>query len=168
MIRPERLEDMASVRQVNIAAFARPGHPTDEADMVDALRANGKVILSLVAELGDQVVGHIVFSPLTFEPSQPRETGVALGPLAVRPEFQRQGIGSKLAKSGLEACRRLGYGSVFLFGNPSYYSRLGFRPARTYGITPPGPATDAFQALELREGALAGVSGTAYESEELS
>jgi putative acetyltransferase len=164
-IRPERAEDVTAIRAVNIAAFGRPGAETLEADIVDALRDHGKAILSLVAVLEDAIVGHVLFSPLTFEPPQPLLTGIALGPLAVVPAFQRQGIGSALVKAGLEECRLLGYGSVFLLGYPAYYSRFGFRPASAFDFRPPmlPRDPDAFQAIELRPGALDGVSGVAFE-----
>ena len=171
VIRPEVRGDADGIRAANIAIFSRPVHPTEEADMVDELRANGKAILSLVAELDGRVVGHILFSPLRFEPELPPMTGIALGPLGVVPELQRQGIGSALTQAGLETCREMGYGSVFLYGHPTYYPRLGFQPARVFGVSAPTEPRDpdAFMAIELREGALSAARGcTAFEEPDLS
>jgi putative acetyltransferase len=169
-IRPERASDIEAIRAVNVAAFGRPGHPADEAGMVDALRANGKAVLSLVAEVDGVVVGHVMFSPVTFETASPALPAVGLGPVGVRPERQGRGIGSALVRAGLDECRRLGYGSVFLVGWPAYYNRFGFQPAHLYGLRPPQEPRlrDAFQVIELQAGALAGASGVVREAEELS
>ena len=139
-----------------------------EADIVDALRDHGNAVLSLVAILDEEVVGQVLFSPATFDEAQPALPALGLGPLAVTPVYQNQGIGSALVREGLDECRRLGYGSVILLGHPSYYPRFGFRPASSFGIFPAQPLRnpDAFMAIELQPGALEGVSGTAREAEE--
>lgn len=149
--------DVAAIREVNEAAF---GHAL-EADIVDNLRANGKAVVALVAVVDGRVVAHVLFSPATIEPPHPSCHSLFLGPLAVHPEHQWQGIGSSLVKSGLEECRRLSFAAVFLYGYPSYYQRFGFQPARLFGFYPQRPtgAPDAFQAIELGLGSLAGVSG---------
>ena len=164
-VRPERPEDIGAIHAVNEAAFGRP----DEADIADALRANGKAFLSLVAVAGGRVVGHAMFSPATIESGGKTIKEAALGPIAVAPELQRTGIGSALVGAGLEACRALGYGSMFLLGDPAYYGRFGFVPATRFGIRYATELThpDAFQAIELRPGALAGISGVAHEEPEL-
>jgi putative acetyltransferase len=163
VIRPEGPDDVIAIRDVVLAAMRQ-----DEADIVDALRDHGKAVLSLVAVLNGRVVGHILFSPATFDDANPRLPGLGLGPLAVLPEFQNQGIGSALVGAGLEQCRRLGYGSVILMGHPTYYPRFGFQPASRFGILPAQPMRDpdALMALELEPGALSGVSGIAREAEE--
>jgi putative acetyltransferase len=150
-VRPEQAEDALAVQQVVAAAFGRPL----EAELVEALRASGRVTLALVAVLGGEVVGHVAFSPVWVEAPEGAWEAVALGPLAVAPEHQRQGIGSALVRRGLEACRALGHGVVFLLGHPTYYPRFGFQPTARFGITCEFPAPDeAFMLIELVPGAL--------------
>jgi putative acetyltransferase len=98
-IREKRPGDVAAVRNLNRRAFGQD----QESNIVDALRANGAALLSLVATVNDQVVGHIMHSPLTVGDNV---SGAALGPMAVLPEFQRQGIGSKLVEAGNRKSRR--------------------------------------------------------------
>jgi putative acetyltransferase len=164
-IRPEVPADRDAVRLVEERAFGRPF----EADAVDALREHGKVVLSLVAEVDSRVVGHVLFSYTTIETGGSQAIEASLGPIAVLPEQQNAGIGSALVRQGLSRCRQLGFGAVFLLGNPAYYRRFGFRPARAQGIRyhQDLPYPDAFQLVELRDGALAGVTGVAHEEPEL-
>src|SRR5665647_3709714 len=80
--------------------------------------------------------------------------------MSVRPEFQKQGIGSELIREGLKTCLQLGYDSVIVLGHPEYYPKFGFKQADTWGIKDPfGAPAEAFMALELKEGALEGASG---------
>ena len=126
-IREERPDDVRAVRDVNREAFGRG----DEACLVDALREGGGVTLALVAVSGDAVVGHILFSPLVVGES----VGAALAPMAVRPRFQRRGIGSRLVTRGLEELRRRGCPYVVVLGHPAFYPRFGFEPAGPLGVT---------------------------------
>ncbi len=154
-VRGERTGDADAVRTVNERAFGRP----NEAALVDALRGTRGAI-SLVAAIGDRIVGHILFTPV--EIGQPADSIVAAGlaPMAVLPEHQRQGIGSQLVRAGLDACRRRGYRAVVVLGHPQYYPRFGFAPAGTRGLTCEWSAPpDAFMALELDAGALSGARG---------
>jgi putative acetyltransferase len=162
-IRPERPDEVAAVHRVNAEAFGQP----NEADLVDALRANGKAVLSLVAELDGQVVGHVLFSPMSVEPAGACRA-VGLAPLAVLPERQRQGIGSALVRDGIERCRNLGFDIVLLLGEPEYYSRFGFINAAGLGIDggfKSQRALQAFQVLELRPMASPGPLRVAYAEE---
>jgi putative acetyltransferase len=116
--------------------------------------------VSLVAKVDDQLVGHILFSLVTVELDTGAYRAAGLAPMAVLPQFQNQGIGSRLVKAGLEECRQAGYEAVVVLGHPGYYPRFGFRPASVYGLTCEYNVLDeVFMALELREGAWRGRSG---------
>ena len=159
IIRPETAEDFASVRRVNESAFGRPG----EADLVDALRKTARPYVSLVAEEDGQICGHIFFSPVTIEPDVPERAAtaaLALGPMAVLPESQRSGIGSRLVEEGLKECLRLGFRLVFVLGHPDYYPRFGFVPASLKKFKCVYDVPDeVFMVLELSPGAPSGRSG---------
>jgi putative acetyltransferase len=128
-VRIERPADANAVREINDQAFGSPV----EGRIVDQLRAAPGSI-SLVGTKDDLVVGHILFTPVELEP--PVAFRVAgLGPMSVLPEHQRAGIGSRLIRAGLEACRQHGYSAVVVVGHPAYYPRLGFEPAHTRGLT---------------------------------
>jgi putative acetyltransferase len=128
-IRNEEEKDIDQVMEILRATF-----PTDaESKLVDALRANRKAIVSLVAAQQDEVLGHILFSPVsTTPPSDAR--GIGLAPVAVRPNVQSRGIGSRLIREGLQRCRDLGYDYCVVLGNPDYYQRFGFERASPFGI----------------------------------
>jgi putative acetyltransferase len=156
-IRDERPGDVAAIHRVVAAAFKSRA----EADLVDKLRANGRFALSLVAVQGGAVVGHVLLTDVSLAGHGLVPRGAGLAPLAVRPTFQQRGIGAMLMRAALERALRSGYGFVCLVGDPAYYQRFGFRPAATLGLAsefevPP----EAFLAIELAPGALAGVSGT--------
>jgi len=153
-IRTETPDDVAGIRVVNSLAFERD----DEANLVDALRSEGCVRLSLVAVAGKQVIGHILFSKLKIVRPDATVEALALAPLAVLPEFQRQGIGSALMRQALEQCASAGNQIVLVLGWPDYYARFGFSAALARPLTSPY-AGDHFMALELASGALAGVTG---------
>jgi putative acetyltransferase len=154
-IRPESAADLPLVRRILEEAFEQP----DEADLVDLLRERGKLTLALVAEEGGQPVGHLAMSPVSVD-SAPQLHGLGLGPMAVLPERQNQGIGSLLARAALEECRRLGTDYAVVLGHPEYYPRFGFAPAGRFGLHCVWPVPEGvFMALELRPGALAGCRG---------
>jgi putative acetyltransferase len=144
------------VRRVNALAFDSEQEPA----LVAALRSAGKTLVSLVAEQDGEIIGHILFSPMTIESASESHAAVCLGPLAVLPAHQRRGIGSRLVEEGLARCRVLGYRAVFLLGHPSYYPRFGFRPAREFDVHYEDDR-DAFMAIELVPGALDDVRGEA-------
>ena len=114
-IRLEKPEDLDAIRSVLENAFGRP----EEADLVDALRRRSAVTLSLVAEQDGEVVGHIMFSPVTIGSGPSTFQALGLGPLAVSPSHQNRGIGSRLVRDGIARCREAGYGIVAVLGHPS-------------------------------------------------
>jgi putative acetyltransferase len=156
LIRPEIPHDIQNIRHVNEQAFGRP----DEADIVDSLRQRGALVLSLVALLDEQVVGHIGFSPVTIKSEKSSFEAIALGPMAVLPSHQRTGIGSQLVRVGLEECRRLGQSIVIVLGHPEFYPRFGFKPSLPFGIRwEQDVPAEVFMVAELNEGALEGCGG---------
>lgn len=158
IIRPETLEDYTVISEVNKLAFGQE----NEARLVENIRqaANFNPKLSLVAVKDEKVVGHILFSPITIQYPKGNIPALALAPVAVRPEFQNQSVGSQLVKRGLEECQRLGHKIVIVIGHPTYYTRFGFSSATAKGLEAPFPVPDeAFMILELIPGTLAGISG---------
>ncbi|HEX2191431.1 MAG TPA: N-acetyltransferase [Longimicrobiaceae bacterium] len=154
-VRDEGPEDAGAIRRVHELAFGRP----DEAALVDALRREEAGLVSLVAELGGAVVGHVAFSPASVEGADDLRVA-ALAPMAVLPAHQRGGTGSALVQAGIERCRERAFAAVFVLGHPAYYPRFGFAAAAAHGIACEFPVPDeAFMALELLPGALEGRTG---------
>jgi putative acetyltransferase len=158
IVRAEKKEDLEAIHRINELAFGQP----NEANLVDALRANASPFISLVAIVDEQVIGHISFSPVTIESES--ETGnfaaIGLAPMAVLPQHQNQGIGSNLVRKGLRECQRLGHDVVVVLGHPNYYPRFGFAPASLKGLRSEYDVRDeVFMVTELREGALGGRRG---------
>jgi len=142
LIRREAALDADAIRAITAAAFARPGQPPGEdppeARLVDELRASPAWLptLSMVAvRADDEVIGHV----LCTRGHVGRSPVLALGPLTVRPDGQRRGVGSALMHAVLGAADALGEPLVALLGDPAYYGRFGFRPSTDCQITPPKP-----------------------------
>ena len=154
LVREEAPADHDAIREVNRLAFKQES----EARLVDQLRADGNVVASLVAVRNDQIVGHIMFSKLPIETDGGVLRGAALAPMAVRPELQRQGIGSALAKRGIELCQDRGYVVIVVLGDPAYYSRFGFSSERAKRLRGPYYG-EALMALELTRGVLKNGTG---------
>ena len=155
-IQKEKPEDRETIRAINLAAFKAPV----EADLVDALRAVGLPAVSLVAHERGRLFGHILFTPVVLDPPAPEVRLAGLGPMAVIPEHQEEGLGSMLVAQGLNFCQGEGYHAVVVLGDPGFHARFGFNPASRYGLrcgwdVPEG----AFMALELTEGSLSGHAG---------
>jgi putative acetyltransferase len=127
MIRSELARDIDDIRAINIAAFANhPYSQQTEHLIVDALRADGALTVSLVAVLDDQAVGYIAFSEARIGTTA-RGWHLA-GPVAVLPGFQNRGIGSALVEAGLAELRSRSAEGCILVGDPGFYARFGFRP----------------------------------------
>lgn len=154
-IRFESPDDAASIYFVNEQAFQQP----NEAQLIDKLRKNLKFYLSLVAILDNQIVGHIFLSPVELENNSTFK-GLGLAPLAVLPQYQRQGIGSKLVEKALEIAKETGYEAVVVLGHPHFYQRFGFSSAKLRGISCEYPVPDdVFMALELKTNTLQSKTG---------
>jgi putative acetyltransferase len=126
IVRPEASHDYAAIREINLAAFAH--HPYSrqvEHLIVEALRADDALTISLVAEVEGRAVGHIAFSPIAINGEHLQ--WFALGPVAVLPAMQRRGIGKALINEGLKALRSRGAQGCVLVGDLAYYHRFGFR-----------------------------------------
>lgn len=156
-IRPECLFDFRAIDVLHREAFGQPA----EAALVAALRASAAYDpgLSLVAVGAGEVRGHILFSRIEIDDGHTR-LAAALAPMAVRPRHQRQGVGSALVRSGLEACTAAGYGLVVVVGHADYYPRFGFQRASPHGLRLPYAVPDeAFMVAELTAGALDDAAG---------
>lgn len=154
-IRPESPADVGAVRALNEAAF----ESREEADVVDALRASANGFLSLVASEGDTVVGQVTFSCVSLDGDF--ELGLSgLGPMAVLPSRQREGIGTRLIHAGLDRCASLGCPAVVVVGHADYYPRFGFVRASEFGLRCEFEVPDdVFMAREISPGALEGHVG---------
>jgi len=156
-IRTECPEDLKKIRHVYIEAF----ETETEAELVEALRDSGIPIISLVAEYKGELSGHIMFSPMTLD-GKPEILLAALAPLAVLPEHQRKGIGSRLVNEGIPHCRTSEYSCIVVLGWPEFYPRFGFTPSTKYGIkTEYDVPEEVFMVLMLTDDAAVDYSGTA-------
>jgi putative acetyltransferase len=140
---------------INAAAF----ETTAEANLVEILRREARLYISLVADEDSLLMGHILFTPVNLS-GHPELKFMGLGPVAVLPEHQGKGVGSALIVAGLEQCKRLGFGACVVLGHKDYYPRFGFTPSVNFGIkceydVPP----EVFMVIELEPGYLHGATG---------
>jgi predicted N-acetyltransferase YhbS len=114
-----------------------------------------------------KIVGNIIYSKAKVINDENKESEVlCMGPIAVLPSYQGQGIGSLLTNYSIKIAKQLGHKAIIIFGNENYYHRFGFINAKEYGIkTSSGENFEAFMALELYDGGLNGISGKFYEDE---
>lgn len=160
IIRQENPGDYSGIRETNLMAFDKG---ENEARLVELIRNSEHFILdlSLVAVKDDgEVFGHILFSIINLVAEQGTVPTLGLAPMAVKPDYQNNGIGSDLVNEGIKACKALGYNHIFVLGHPNFYPRFGFSPASQFGIDSPFPVPDeVFMALELEKGSLSGLQG---------
>jgi putative acetyltransferase len=136
-----------------------------EADLVWALLSDpsAKPFLSLLAFKDNKAVGHILFTTARLTKTQNTASISILAPLAIVPDFQKQGIGGKLIEKGLKLLSKSGVDLVFVLGHPEYYPRYGFKPAGSLGFeapyTIPDKHADAWMLQALRPGVIGAVSG---------
>jgi putative acetyltransferase len=161
-IREERPDDVGAIRDLNTRAFGQ----AQEGRIIDALRSSGAALLSMVATLNGRVVGHIMFSPVLVGAEA---AGAALGPMAVLPEHQHRGTGSKLVEAGCRQLKDAGIPFLVVVGHANFYPRFGFEPASRYGITCEWDVPDdVFMVLVLDQEKMEGVSGVAKYRHEFS
>jgi putative acetyltransferase len=146
-IRGERADDAGPIHAVHASSFPT----TDEAQLVDLLREAGRLSISLVAEEGGRVIGHVAFSPVTVASG---EVGAGLAPVAVLEGSRKRGVAARLIEAGLADCRAAGFRWAVVLGEPGYYARFGFRPASDAGLSDEYGGGPAFQAMELQPGGL--------------
>jgi putative acetyltransferase len=162
-VRPERPEDTDEISGVLESAFPS----VVESVLVQRLRENNRLTISLVAVEDMQLLGYIGFSPVTVGVET---IGLGLAPVAVMPEYQRNGVGSQLIIEGLRIAATLGFKLIVVLGDPSYYCRFGFRPASELGLKDEYGGGDAFQAkalLSIDKSSIRGLVKYAREFESL-
>ena len=144
-IRPETTGDFQAISDLTRAAFAASefGH-NGEADLIEQLRLHSHVSLSLVAELADEIRGHILFTPVTISQENQVEStgglslpinGWGLGPMSVEPRSQKQGIGKRLIEQSLHLADDQDIPFIVVLGHPDYYPRYGFESALNHGVS---------------------------------
>lgn len=165
LLRPEEAKDYPAVYAVIKSAFASAAHADgNEQDLVSALRQSDAFLpeMSLVAEIDGKIVGHILFTKVDIGGS----VQLALAPLSVLPEYQRRGFGSALIGEGHRRAQELGYAYSIVLGSETYYPRMGYVPAKNFGIAPPFAVADEnFMACKLRVDAPA-ISGVVQYAKE--
>lgn len=165
LIRQETSEDYKEVYELITEAFADAEHADgNEQDLVVALRKGNAFIpeLSLVAEEDKKLAGHILFTKAKVG----NDDVLVLAPLSVRPEYQKQGVGTALIFEGHKIAKALGYQYSLVLGSEIYYPRFGYMPARQIGIeVPSGIPAQNFMAVKLQENAKT-ISGMVSYAEE--
>ncbi|RNC84365.1 MAG: N-acetyltransferase [Balneola sp.] len=164
IIRQEEPADYTAVFELIEQAFATEElSDHQEQFLVERLRHSAAFIpeLSLVAEIGSTIVGHILLTRIFIKSTQRTYKSLALAPVSVLPEYQRKGIGGSLIQYAHSGAKELGYQSVILLGHENYYPRFGYQQAHTFGIVLPFEAPkENCMAIPLTENGLKGVSGT--------
>jgi len=158
VIRKEEEKDYKQVYEVNKLAFQQE----NESILIEKIRKGENFIpdLSLVAEIDNKIVGHILFSKIKIVGDSIFES-IALAPMAVIPAFQKQGVGSKLIKKGMAKAKELGFDSIIVLGHKDYYPKFGFERASKWNIKCPFKVPEeAFMAIALTKKALEDKAGT--------
>ena len=144
VVRDERGSDADAIATLTYLAFSEAQH-TDgtEGAIAGRLRDAGALTVSLIAETNGAAIGHAAFSPVMIADGS--AGWYWLGPVAVVPARQAQGIGSALIREGIARLRRLGARGCVVLGDPAFYGRFGFR--HDPGLVYPGPPPEYFQRI---------------------
>ena len=165
LVREERIEDYNTVYKVIEQAFKSAEHSDgNEQELVVALRKSDAFLpeLSLVAQIDEKIVGHILFTKIQIG----NDTELALAPLAVLPEYQKKGVGRALVLEGHRIAKDLGFHYSVVLGSETYYPKMGYVPANNYGIKAPFDVPDEnFMAIKLQENSPA-IEGTVIYAKE--
>ncbi|MBD2843558.1 N-acetyltransferase [Paenibacillus sp. IB182496] len=160
IIRTENENDFSQVYDVNVIAF---GDREDEAKLVERIRDTENFIpqLSIIAEDKGTIVGHVLLSKAEVVEGDKQHEVIVLAPIAVRPNYQKQGIGKQLINEGIKRCSELGFYVVLLIGHPEYYPKFGFKPARKFNLelTQFKVPNEVFMVNELKEHELMKIKG---------
>ena len=152
VIREEKNTDFKEVYKLIENAFESAEHSDgNEQDLVEKLRKSKNFVkeLSLVAELENKIIGYILFTKIKIGNN---EKSLAVAPLAVLPEYQRKGIGTKLILEGHRIAKKLGYEYIVVLGSEKYYPKIGYVKAKEYGIKATFDVDDKnFMAIKLNE-----------------
>ena len=154
-VRPESHDDVRAIDVVHISAFGGEA----EAQLVSTLRESASYNreLSLVAELGGRIVGHVLLTRVPLRRNGEEKHLLVLGPISVVPSQTHRGIGSELIQSSIKLAKEKGYGAIVALGHPEYYKRFGFVLAKDLGVTCNLPAPeDALTVKEIVDGNMAG------------
>ena len=171
IIRNEQESDYRRVEEITRAAFSYPerierggiGCPYEHWMVHELRKRDGILELSLVAEIDDIVVGHIICSKAEVRTSSDVIPVLNFGPLSVLPEYQKKGVGKTLIKNMTSKAAKLGFGAILFFGRPEYYPQFGFKEAAIWGITDSnGYNYPAFMGMELVSGYLSNAKGGKY------
>ena len=152
-IRIATTHDGDAIRQLYWSAFPEEENESVATLAVELLAENSALpILSLVAEMEGAVVGHVAFSPLKID-NQAAIQAYILAPLAVRPDVQKQRIGTALVEYGMQKLSAMGVDIIFVYGSPEYYGRFGFSADTAQGYNAPYPLQYPFgwQAIAIRD-----------------
>ncbi len=165
IIKPSLPQDKPTISAIHKMAFNAQGEGDIIANLVMELfdDETAKPYLSLLAWQNNQAIGHILFTQAYWKNNGNSTSLALLAPLAVIPDYQKQGIGTLLVKEGLQNLQQQNYDLIFVFGNPQYYQRFGFKTALDFEIFAPFPLPEkyksAWMVLAFKENILAKNSG---------
>jgi putative acetyltransferase len=149
--------DCETIREIHLRAFSEGERQIVSTLAIDLLsEQTSSETFALVAEIDGAVVGHIAFSPVTVD-HNPKWSGYILAPLGVKPEYQKHRVGSELIESGIEQLSEIGVNVLFVYGDPRYYGKFGFKADAASGYTPAYKLQYPFgwQAITLNEAGFA-------------
>jgi len=177
-LRLEQPADYSAVERLTYNAFQTMVYPdgskvseVTEHYLVNIMRGSPAFIAELdyVGEVGGEIVAHIAYTKSKVKrPDSTELSTITFGPVSVKPELHRRGLGAEIITFSLDRAKELGYGAVIIVGHPAYYPRFGFRRAEEFGLSLPKGLSvhdGAFMALELTTGYLGSAGGVWYEDE---